>query len=394
MTFLLSSNNVFDYLVEKDLCNPEQKSMSQIELKPAKNFNLLLSLPDRRQLLIKQERPDRHGKTAGEFFREWQLQTLLRQFPELRYIRPCFSEAIYFDAESSILVFNYLNEYRDLADFYGNGERFATPIATAIGSTLATIHCLSFDRTDYRDFFQSYEAPLSPKPFELIRSLKRLTPDIFGTFPADGLRFFSLYQRYDSLGQAIAELCNTSEPCCLTHNDLKLNNILLANNWEEGVPQPFQSTNSLIRLIDWEQSAWGDPAIDLGMLIASYLQCWLYSLITSKKIALEDSLRLATIPLEKIQPSMAALARAYITSFPKIFERRPDFLPRVVQFSGLALIQSILATLQHEKTFGNAGICMLQVAKSLLCRPEQSIPTVFGMDAVEFNRPKVLRLLK
>jgi hypothetical protein len=50
-----------------------------------------------------------------------------------------------------------------------------------------------------------------------------------------------------------------------------------------------------------------------------------------------------------------------------------------VQFSGLALIQAIQAALQHEKTFGNSGICMLQVAKSLLCRPEASIPTIFGM---------------
>lgn len=36
------------------------------------------------------------------------------------------------------------------------------------------------------------------------------------------------------------------------------------------------------------------------------------------------------------------------------------------------------ASIQYEKTFGNTGICMLQVAKNLLHRPEQAIPTVFG----------------
>jgi hypothetical protein len=34
--------------------------------------------------------------------------------------------------------------------------------------------------------------------------------------------------------------------------------------------------------------------------------------------------------------------------------------------------------IQYQKSFGNMGICMLQVAKSLLCRPEQSMQTVFG----------------
>lgn len=394
MTFLLSSHNVFDYLVEKRLCSPEQKSMSQVELKPAKNFNLLLSLPDERKLLIKQEPHDSQGQTAGEFVREWQVQALLQQFPDLQSVRPCFSEAIYFDAKNSIIVFNYLNPYRDLADYYGKENTFPIPIATALGTTLATIHCLTLDRMDYRQAFQSPEGILRTQPFSLTRSLDRLTPDIFGTFPADALKFFSLYQRYDSLGQAIAELCHTIELCCLTHNDLKLNNILIADRGEETVSQISSSTPGLIRLIDWEKSSWGEPASDLGILIASYLQCWLYSLITSKTIAIEESLRLATIPLEQLQPSLAALMKAYIRNFPEIFELQPNFLSRVIQFSGLALIQTILAMLQHEKTFGNSGICMLQVAKSLLCRPQPSIPTVFGMDAAEFTRPKLLRLLK
>lgn len=43
MKFILSSQNVFDYLIEQDLCNSEVQAESQIEQKYAKNFNLLLS---------------------------------------------------------------------------------------------------------------------------------------------------------------------------------------------------------------------------------------------------------------------------------------------------------------------------------------------------------------
>lgn len=394
MSFLLSNKNVFEYLINKGICTEKNQYPSKIELKPAKNFNLLLTLPEGRQLLVKQEPRNREGKTASEFLREWQFHKMLRSFPDFSHIISSFSQAIYFDVENSIIVFNYFKDYRDLADFYSREHIFPTTIVTAISATVALIHRLTLDRRDYQEIFESSTGVFNNHAFEMIHSLKRLTPEIFGNYPADALKFFVLYQRYSSLEQAIAELSNAIEPCCLSHNDLKLNNILLANNWEETVSQTLLPANSIIRLIDWEKSNWGDPASDLGTLIASYLQIWLYGLITSKTIAIEESLHLATTPLELLQPSIVTLVEAYLSNFPEILERRPDFLLRVVQFSGLALVEAILATLQHQKTFGNLEICMLQVAKTLLCRPEQSIQTVFGISVFELTHHKALRLFK
>ncbi len=385
MKFLLSSQNAVEYLVKHSLCTQEEQAQSEIEPKVAKNFNLLLSLPDSRKLLIKQERYNRDGKTAGEFLREWRIHEFLQRFSELSYLRPYLPEILHFDAEHSIIVFNYLNDYRDLAAFYGKEKVFSTAIATSIGVVLATIHRATLDRQDYQDFFiQSDNNEAIPDSVaRLTRGLQRISPEVFGQVPSDGIKFLALYQRYDSLGKAIAQLNQASERCCLTHNDLKLNNILLPIDWEQAVFKAEQSGKSIVRLIDWERSAWGDPAFDLGTIVASYLQIWLGSLVTSKAIALEESLRLATIPLEMLQPSIAALASAYFEHFPEILARRPDFLKRVMQFSGLALIQGIQATIQYQKTFNNTGICMLQVAKTLLCHPEQFTQTVFGMPESE-----------
>ncbi|RCJ19624.1 aminoglycoside phosphotransferase [Nostoc minutum NIES-26] len=380
MTFFLSTNNVFGYLAERKICEDEERDFSPPEPKLAKNFNLLLKLRDNRKLLVKQERHNQEGKTFGEFFNEWRIQEFLRQFTELSHIRSLISEVLDFDANHSIIVLNYLDNYCDLSDLYIGKNATSTAIATAIGATLATIHQATFQRHNYQEFFyqQSDEAP-NEQALNFNLGLERISPEVFGKVPADGLKFFALYQRYDSLGKAIAQLITESVPCCLTHNDLKLNNILLYNNWQEVLAKAEQSTNSVIRLIDWERGAWGDPAFDLGMLIASYLQLWLNSLVVSKSIDVEESLRLAMTPLEQLQPSIAALTQAYLANFPEILEHRPDFLKRVVQFSGLAIIQQIQAMIQHQKSFGNIGICMLQVAKSLLCRPEQSMPTVFGI---------------
>lgn len=373
MSFLLSSQNVFEYLTLHNLCIQDEQSSSQVTLKPAKNFNLLVNLPGNRELLIKQERLNREGKSIGEFVTEWRIHEFVRNFSEVSHISCLISEALHFDPENYIIVFNYLNQYRDLADFYSKENVFPVEIAQAVGVTLASIHRATINRQDYREFFQKAD-DASQRGFNLNLGLERITPEIFGMVPSDGLKFFSLYQRYDSLGQAIAQLSQAFTPCCLTHNDLKLNNILLSLDWEADIHQ-------IIRLIDWERCAWGDPAIDLGTLLASYLQMWLYSIVTGKTMAIEESLRLATIPLQLLQPSLATLVTAYLAEFPEILEYRPDFLHRVMQFCGFGLIRSIQATLQHEKRFGNPGICMLQVAKSLLCRPEASMQTIFGVPA-------------
>jgi len=372
MKFILNSHNVFDYLAQNGLCDRSEQPLSKVEPLEAKNFNLLLTFPDNRKLLVKQERHNHEGQAAGEFLSEWRIQEFLQQFTELDRLRPLLSEILHFDKENSIIVFRYLDDYRDLMDFYTKENSFDTEIAAAIGTLMATIHRNTFNRQEYQDFFSRNPDNLKADMVtNLIRGLERISPEIFGAVPGDGLKFFALYQRYDSLGQAIANLGNAVIPSCLTHNDLKLNNILLHANWQ-------QSSNGIVRLIDWERSAWGDPAFDLGTVISSYLQIWLGSLVISKSLSIEESLRLAMTPLEKLQPSIAALTQVYLQTFPEILEHRPDFLLRVVQFAGFGLIQQIQAMIQYQKYFGNGGIAMLQVAKTLLCRPEQSMPTIFG----------------
>ena len=376
MTFILNSDNAFDYLLEQGLLDKSQQPPSKIEPLTAKNFNLLLTFTDEHKLLVKQERLNQEGKAAGEFLIEYRIQEFLQRFPKLDNYRQVLPEVLHFDVENSIIVFRYLDDYRDLMDFYTKEKSFTTEIATAIGTILAKIHRDTFNHQEYEDFFTKNSVNFN-QISHLIRGLERVEPEIFGLVPDDGLKFLALYQRYDSLGQAIAELGQAVQPCCFTHNDLKLNNILLRNNW--------QDSHNIIRLIDWERSGWGDPAFDLGTIIGHYIQIWLVSLVISNSLSIEESLRLAITPLEMLQPSIGALTKAYLSKFPEIIEHRPDYLQRVVQFSGFALIQQIQAMIQYQKSFNNMGIAMLQVAKSLLSRPVQSIPTIFGAAAVELT---------
>jgi hypothetical protein len=379
MALLLSSHNVANYLKGLALCTDADQDKVQIDSIPAKNFNLLVTLSSGHKYLVKQERYDSDGKTAGEFLNEWRIQEFLQQFPELENFRALLPVVLHFDSENSIMVSQYLDDYRDLADFYAKENVFPSAIASSIGTIIATIHRSTYNRKEYREFFYNTNTLPINRVKYLISKMERVEPEIFGMVPPDVLKFISLYQRYDSLGQAIAELSTAFKPCCLTHNDLKVNNILLHVD-------SHKSSDSIVRLIDWERANWGDPAFDLGILITTYLVIWLNSLVISNSLTIEESLRLATIPLEKIQPSIAALTCTYFDNFPEILEHRPDFLLRVVQFTGFGLIQQVRAMMQNQASLGNTGIAILQVAKSLLCRPEQSMQTIFGSGTVELSR--------
>nr|AVH79536.1 phosphotranslferase enzyme family [Synechocystis sp. PCC 9413] len=379
MSLILNSQNVFDRLVERGLCVWSDRASAKVEIKPAKNFNLLITLEGDRKLLVKQERYDRQGKTAGEFVREWQVQELLNNFREFASLRYLFPEVLDFDRDNSILTCNYLDNYLDLGEFYNRERIYPVDIAAEIGKAIAKIHSFTLNKIEYRDLLDSNREKQNVTLH--LGAIDRLTPEIFGIYPADGLKFLSLYQRYDSLGKAIASLSSSYQPCCLTHNDLKLNNLLLANDWQSKISDGI----NILRFIDWERNNWGDPAFDVGSLVSSYIQIWLSSLVVSKDISLEESLRMATTPLELLQPSLSALIIAYFQQFPQLLQHQPNFLTKVVQFSGLVLIQQIQAILQYQKVFNNTGICMLQVAKSFLCRPEASISTIFGKSASELT---------
>jgi thiamine kinase-like enzyme len=379
MAFLLSSHNVANYLKGLALCTDADQDLVQIDSIPAKNFNLLVTLSNGHKYLVKQERCGFDGKTTGEFLNEWRIQEFLQQFPELENFRALLPVVLHFDSESYIMVSQYLDDYRDLVDFYTKENIFPSAIASSIGTLIATIHRSTYNRPEYREFFyKTNTLPINRVKY-VTNKLERVEPEIFGMVPPDVLKFISLYQRYDSLGQAMAELSTAFNPCCLTHNDLKVNNILLHVD-------SHKSSEKIVRLIDWERANWGDPAFDLGILITTYLVIWLNSLVISNSLTIEESLRLATIPLEKIQPSIAALTCTYFDNFPEILEHRPDFLLRVVQFTGFGLIQQVLAMMQNQASLGNTGIVILQVAKSLLCRPEQSMQTIFGSGTVELSR--------
>jgi Phosphotransferase enzyme family len=376
MMFALSSENVFEYLVQQGLCSSEDSGPEHIESKSSKNFNLLVTLENGQKLLVKQESCPEEGKISDEFLNDWKINRFIYEFGEVAFLKELSARIVHFDHEHGILVSEYLDEYHDLEDFYTQGNVFPEQISALIGKNLALLHQSTFDNCKHREFFCK-DLALS-EDYHPEKTM-RIGPEIFGSISLDGMQFFVLFQRYESLRIAMIEAIKDFTHSCLVHNDLKPANILLHRHWKNN-PEA-----SIIRFIDWEFSTWGDPAFDLGSVIANYLKIWLDSLVVSSSISITEALRLTGTPLEYVQPSMIAVIRAYLKQFPEILKYKPQFFKQVMRFSGLVLIEKIQTSIRERGPFDNTDLCMLQVAKALLCNPNQSVQSIFGVSELELT---------
>lgn len=372
----LSAQNVIQYLQKTGLLSLVDGKIETFNLPGTNNHNdnLVVKLEDNRQLLVKQKKQIATDGIPQEFFNEWLFQQLLQKFPVLGNISAIAPLVLHCDEENAILVRSYLSEYLDLSEFYYQKNIFPAEIATAIGTTLAALHRATFQHQEYRRFMAT--APQGQFRYGFYnpaQGISSISPETVGKVPSESLQFYTLYQRYESLEAAIADLAYEWKPCCLTHNDASLQNILIHSRWN-------QLDNCLIRLIDWEACGWGDPAFDMGTLLASYLELWLSSLIVDATLNIEESLQLATTPLAEIQPSLVALLTAYLQAFPMILEDSSDFVIRSIKFTGLALIHQIENKIKNCQYFDNADIYKLELAKNILTMPEQSLIKVLGVE--------------
>lgn len=391
MKIKLNYNNVSQYLLEVSLS--EKQDIELINIKPqcSQGSNnlifLTIHLPSGQQLFVKQNHHHSDNKKNNIINCEWRLHKFLQSLPNLAQTYSLLLEILHFDNINSILVYKESDNYIDLESYYKKNKNFPIAIAELVGITLANLHRETLNCQNCCDFLNEKAVDGKcyyqfPHPSHL---LDRLKPEILTQeYPPEGNIFMSFYHNSESLQSTVTELVVTHNHYCLTHNGYELNNILIPQSGEGILSKIERSDERIIRLINWDKCSWGDPAFDVGTAIAGYLLLWLESLIIHPAIKLEESLKLAIIPLEAVQPSVVTLTSSYISSFPKVLEEFPDFLSRVVQFTGLALLYKIIARIQSFEGFDHKQICILQLAKRLLCQPEESFSSIFGMTEADW----------
>ena len=380
MQLILSSENVVEFLKQHNLCQSDFQTTAPIVCKEGTNFNLVVESTDG-DFLVKQNRLDSQGQTKASPNAEWVVQALIDTF-DLTAIQPLVSQVLWLDSPNCILVSVFYGNFHALDRFYDIYRAFPASITDRMGRNLALIHKSTCAQVPQQEFIGRYFDLNRAKELPgFVQRLNRLSPHIFSIICADGLEFYRLYQRFPSLNQTVLKLYAEIQPACLIHNDLTLDNFILDRKLD---PNSTEIEPEQIKIIDWERAKWSDPAIDLGMVLAEYVGgIWLGNLVVDRHIDLNTMLSLATYPLETLVPSLRSFVRGYLTEFPQILSYRSDFVRRVVQFAGIGILDRLTYHMEHHYHFDNNSLCKLQVAKNLICAPQQGITTLFGMTEAE-----------
>jgi hypothetical protein len=363
---ILSEKNLFSYLRDRKICLEDDLSPSKVMPLDGKNFNLKVEFLGGRSLLVKQTTPDFSGSEPDAFLgdgtiaclatnvlKSWQHHTVL---PLDR------------DPANGVLVLPFLNGYESLADYYGRSNS-SLEVAQQVGAILGEMHQLTHNQLSVLDILLEIDSDLQPAVMPcFLQSLPPLTPEDFGRIRTDALVFFQAYGKFPQLPVAIAALEEIWQPSCLVHQDLRLENWLIADN---------RSID--LRLIDWEELGWGDPLADLGRLLAEYLILWTDSIPRRNGLAMSEQLAQATVPLSQIQPTLGAVIAGYRQSFPEIVAARSNWLEIVGRYCGRALIEDIVTRMQYMLPIDSASLCNLQLGNSLLCHSQKAVSTLFGV---------------
>ncbi len=372
---VLDDRSIFQYLVREKILLEEERSQYRVLPLDGKNFSLAVRSDQAKSLIVKQASIS--DQNAVPFLGEYLLTQLVQKFDRLQPLQASTVMLQHYDIDNKIIVAPFLADYQDLDDYYHTHPQFMPAIAEQVGQTLAQFHRLTYEQTGYRDFLAAADAdlvdPAIPSHWDL---LPPIVPEDLGQMRQDAFQFFRLYQQDCALLQAIAQLESHWQACCLTHQDLRLNNWLIPR----AIDPLSSSRDQPVRLIDWESLQWGDPIADLGNLCAEYLACWLESLNPQPGLPLALVLQQAIIPLETIQPSLQTLLHTYVAEFPVIKTLYQSWRNVLMQFIGRALLTKIQVQLEYYEPFDRQQRIILQIAKQLLCQPENAFAEIFALD--------------
>ncbi|MEG4959155.1 MULTISPECIES: hypothetical protein [unclassified Microcoleus] len=377
MSIKLNYKNLFDYLIDAAICQKEDLGYLKVGVN-SRTFHWVIELTQNQGKLFVKQLP--HFSTLTNDVRiskEWHLYKFLQSRKDLDYVSSLTPEIRHFDNSNSVLIYKCPNNYIALQSYYENQVTFPIALAELVGTTLAKLHSQTMSSQECYTFLTELEEcklnyQLSYPDYLSDYLVSRIEPESLKKTQAVSWRFLGIFQQSEAVREVVTELVLNHRHCCLTHNNIQFHKIFIPQHWENFVSEIQHSDRSLIKLIDWESCSWGDPACDLGKAILGYFLLWIDSMIVHPAIEIKKSIQLATIPLEVVRPSIVAMTKAYINTYPKVLEDYPEFLKRVIQFAGLGLIYQLLTDfqLQPEMALSHQNLYFF-IAAQLLCKPEK-----------------------
>jgi aminoglycoside phosphotransferase (APT) family kinase protein len=300
--------------------------------------------------VVKQARP----ADAATVSHEAALLRALARRPDFTGLVPA---VVHEDADEGRVVLRTSAGARDWAVHHGTRRAPRLP-ARALGRVLAGLHRL---RAADFDALPAGIDPMwglaLPEPsLAFVLELSAGGRDVVGRIQADRV----LCERLERLRDARVD-------GALVHGDVRWDNCLAAT-----APGARRATRVL--LIDWELAGRGDPAFDVGAVLAEYLRLWVGSIPIVTPSEPGRFAHRARHPLDDMQPAMAAFWVAY-----KDARGGRVALRAVVEMTAVRLLQSAVELADGLTSASAHVMTLVQLAANLLRDPDDAARGLLGL---------------
>jgi aminoglycoside phosphotransferase (APT) family kinase protein len=251
--------------------------------------------------------------------------------------------------ESDCLVLCTPGGARDWSEHQG---RFARISARILGRILAVLHGLPTDLPDA----EIWGLQLPEPPRELVLDLS-----------AGALDLLARIQESDFVCERLAELSRADGDRGVVHGDLRWENCL-------ALPAPGARRRTRVLLVDWELAGRGDPAFDVGSVLAEYLRVWVGSVPIVEPVDPGRLVTRARHPLASMRPAIHAFWSAYQPA-------NPPSLHRVIELGAVRLLQTAIERAQGLSFPTAHVVTLVQLADNMLRRPDDAAATLLGLKA-------------
>lgn len=366
---MLTQPEVAAYLLQHEYLSPETIVSGDLAILDAsrRNRNFKITTNNGPCYLVKQgQGPENEANVEHEARVYAAFQAAPRSQQRGRYV-PRFHA---YDRDARLLILELVPHAQDLREYHGARGRFPVTVARSLGEALSALH---------RDITPGEAGAIRGAP-PWILSFHCPRPDVLRTISSANLQIVQIIQGTPGFGKRLDDLREGWQTGSFIHFDVKWENCLVSLT-------QASTRGPVVKLVDWEFAALGDPCWDVGSVFSSYLSAWLFSIPVIGEEAPDRFLELARCPLSRMQPAMRACWAAYIRGMALDATTADAWLIRSVRYAGTRLVQTGYEHMQAAAHLTGNLVCLLQLGFNILQRPQEAAVQLLGISSGGRVRP-------
>ena len=358
----LTPANLAYFLMDRALLDAGEIVAGRLSIVDAsrRNRNFKVLRQGQPGLFVKQMR-DMQADAMLTLKREAACYEVAQNVPALARIMP---RLIRYDESRHTLVLELLPDAESLLAYHTRNKGFPIEIGRMLGKGLGLYHTHAGALLEHEKL-----KGLFMRQTPVILTLSRGGYAMLGQFGRLGPAITALLQQHKDF-EGLLDALGAEWRCdSLIHGDMKWDNVLV-----------FPKDDGLdFRIADWEMADFGDAAWDVGAVLQSFLQVWIFSMPIASGLPPQAYVGMAAQPLEAMRPVLKAFWETYADTRGFDAPSCQKELERCMRYGAARLVWAAIEQRLYQTQVDPAAAALLQVSLNVLKDPPRAVQEILDV---------------